>query len=95
MGVHKCEGCPDLGVVGLAVDIVKVDSLLIRKISIRHFLRDIENYFQEITPIYLEPCHFFLFEIPVVVANGLFMVIKSPSVNKESIGYNKFLVFWL
>ena len=45
------------------MDIVKVDLLLIRKISKRHFLRDIEKSFQEVTPMGPEPHHFFLFEI--------------------------------
>ena len=36
-------------VLGLGVDIVKVDLLLIPKISKHHFLRDIENSFHEVT----------------------------------------------
>ena len=44
------------------MDIVKVDPLLVRKISKRHFLRDIEKSFQEVTPMGPEPHHFFLFE---------------------------------
>ena len=42
---------------------MKVDLLLVRKISKRHFLRDIEKSFQEDTPMGPEPHHFFLFEI--------------------------------
>ena len=41
---------------------MKVDPLLVQKISKRHFLRDIEKSFQEVTPIGLEPHHFFSFE---------------------------------
>ena len=49
---------------GLSVDIVKVDPSLVRKISKRHFLRDIEKSFQEDTPMGPEPRQFFfLFEI--------------------------------
>ena len=43
------------------MDIVKVDLLLVRKISKRHFLRDIEKSFQEVTPIGPEPHQFFSF----------------------------------
>ena len=43
------------------MNIVKV--LLVRKISKRYFLRDIEKSFREVTPMGLEPHHFFLFEI--------------------------------
>ena len=42
---------------------MKVDPSLVRKISKRHFLRDIEKSFQEVTPMGPEPHHFFLFEI--------------------------------
>ena len=43
---------------------MKVDPLLVRKISKRNFLRDVEKSFQEITPMGPEPHHFFsLFEI--------------------------------
>ena len=43
---------------------MKVDPSLVQKISKRHFLRDIEKSFQEVTPMGLEPHHFFfLFEI--------------------------------
>ena len=45
------------------MDIVKVDLLLVQKISKHHFLRDIEKSFQEVTPMGPEPHHFFLFEI--------------------------------
>ena len=45
----------------LAVDIVKVDALLIWKNLKRHFLRDIENSFYEVTHIGLEPRQFFSF----------------------------------
>ena len=45
------------------MDIVKVDLSLFQKISKRHFLRDIEKSFQEVTPIGPEPHHFFLFKI--------------------------------
>ena len=43
------------------MDVVKVDLLLVQKISKRHFLRDIEKSFQEITPIGPEPHQFFSF----------------------------------
>ena len=39
----------------LAVDIVKVDLLLARKILKCHFLKDIEKSFQEVTPMGPEP----------------------------------------
>ena len=42
---------------------MKVDLLLVQKISKHHFLRDIEKSFQEVTPIGLEPHHFFLLKI--------------------------------
>ena len=45
------------------MEIVKVDLLLIQKISKRNFLEDIEKSFQEVTPMGPEPHHFFLFEI--------------------------------
>ena len=38
-----------------------LDTLLVRKISKRHFLKDIENSFQEVTQIGPEPRHFFSF----------------------------------
>ena len=38
-----------------------LDTLLVRKISKRHFLKDIENSFQEVTQIGPEPHHFFSF----------------------------------
>ena len=44
------------------MDIVKVDLLLVQKFSKRHFLRDIEKSFQEVTPISLEPHDLFSFE---------------------------------
>ena len=41
-----------------------LDTLLVRKISKRHFLKDIENSFQGVTQIGPEPPHFFfLFQI--------------------------------
>ena len=43
------------------VDIMKMDPLLVRKISERHFLRDIEKSFQEDTPMGPEPHQFFSF----------------------------------
>ena len=46
---------------GLIVDVVKVDLLLVRKISKHHFSRDIEKSFQEVTLIGPEPHHFFSF----------------------------------
>ena len=52
---------PQLSAVRLGVDIVKVDPLLVRKISKCHFLRDIEKSFQEVTPMGPEPHHFFSF----------------------------------
>ena len=45
------------------MDIVKVDSLLVQKISKCHFFRDIEKSFKEVTPIGLEPHNFFLLKI--------------------------------
>ena len=47
--------------VNLGVDIVKVDPLLVRKISKRHFFGDIEKSFHEVTPIGPEPHQFFFF----------------------------------
>ena len=44
-----------------AVDIVKVDLLLAQEISKRHFLRDIEKSFQEVTPMGPKTLHFFFF----------------------------------
>ena len=38
-----------------------LDTILVRKISKRHFLKDIENSFQEVTQIGPEPPHFFSF----------------------------------
>ena len=53
-----------LTVLELIMDIVKMDPLAFRKISKRHFLRDIEKSFQEITPMGPEPHQFFfLFKI--------------------------------
>ena len=46
----------------LAVDILKVDPQAFQKSSTRHFLRDIEKSFQEITPMGPEPHHFFCFQ---------------------------------
>ena len=43
------------------MDILKVDLLLIQKISKHHFLRDFEKYFQEITSKGPEPHQFFSF----------------------------------
>ena len=43
------------------MDIVKVDLLLVPKISKHHFLRDIEKYLQEDTPMDPEPHQFFSF----------------------------------
>ena len=40
---------------------VKVDLLVVQKISKRHFLKDIEKSFQEATPIGPEPHHSFFF----------------------------------
>ena len=45
----------------LSMDIVKVDPLLVQKISKRHFLRDIEKSFQEVTPMGPEPHNFLSF----------------------------------
>ena len=45
------------------MDIVKVDLLLVQKISKRHLMRYVEKPFQEVTPMGPEPHHFFLFEI--------------------------------
>ena len=47
----------------LAVDVVKVDPQAFQKNQKRHFFRDIEKSFQEVTPIGPEPQQFFfLFE---------------------------------
>ena len=43
------------------MDIVKVDLLLVQKISKHHFLRDIEKSLQEVTPMGPEPHQFFSF----------------------------------
>ena len=43
------------------MDIVKVDTSAWWKISKRHFFEDIENSFQEVTHIGLEPRQFFFF----------------------------------
>ena len=45
----------------LDVDIVKVDLVLVPKISKPHFLGDIEKSFQEVTAIGPEPHHCFSF----------------------------------
>ena len=44
-----------------SVDIVKVDALARSKISKCHFLKDIENSFQEVTNMGLEPHQIFSF----------------------------------
>ena len=49
--------------ISLHVDIMKVDLLLVRKISKRHFFRGIEKSCVEVTPMGPEPHHFFLFRI--------------------------------
>ena len=49
-------------VVVLDVDVVKVDTLAQQKNSKRHFLKDIENSFHEVTHIGLEPHQFFSFQ---------------------------------
>ena len=54
------------GLVSVSVDIVKVDALARQKNSKRHFLKDIENSFHQVTHTGragLEPHHFFLFKI--------------------------------
>ena len=43
------------------VDIVKVDPQAFQKNQKRHFFRDIEKSFQEVTPIGPEPHQFFFF----------------------------------
>ena len=48
--------------VAQCVDIVKVDPQAFQKNQKRHFFRDIEKSFQEITPIGPEPRHFFPFQ---------------------------------
>ena len=45
----------------LSVDIVKVDALARKKISKRHFLKDIEISFHQVTHIGLESHQFFSF----------------------------------
>ena len=47
--------------LGLDVDIVRVDPLAFQKNQKRHFFRDIEKSFQEVTPIGPEPHQFFSF----------------------------------
>ena len=47
--------------VPLFVDIMKVDASTRWKISKHHFLKDIENLFNEATHIGLEPHQFFFF----------------------------------
>ena len=44
------------------MDIVKVDPQAFQKNQKRHFFRDIEKTFQEVTPIGPEPHHFFRFK---------------------------------
>ena len=44
-----------MSTLDLVVDIVKVDALARRKNSKRHFLKDIENCFHEVTSIGAEP----------------------------------------
>ena len=46
----------------LHVDIVKVDALARRKISKRHFFKDISNSFHGVTRYGLKPLQFFSFE---------------------------------
>ena len=43
------------------MDILKVDALARQKNQKRHFFRDIEKSFQEVTPIGPEPHQFFSF----------------------------------
>ena len=62
LGGQKPQKDPIFDGFGLIVDIVKVDLLLVRKISKRHFLRDIEKSYQDVTPIGPEPHHFFPFQ---------------------------------
>ena len=45
----------------LCVDIVRVDPQGFQKNEKRHFFRDIEKSFQEVTPIGQEPHQFFSF----------------------------------
>ena len=45
----------------LVVDIVRVDPQAFQKNQKRHFFRDIEKSFQEVTPIGPEPHQFFSF----------------------------------
>ena len=45
----------------LAVDIVRVDPQAFEKNQKRHFFRDIQKSFQEVTPIGPEPHQFFSF----------------------------------
>ena len=45
----------------LAMDIVKVDLLLVQQILKGHFLKDIKKSFQEDTPMGPEPHQFFSF----------------------------------
>ena len=51
----------DVQFVGLIVDIVRVDPQAFQKNQKRHFSRDIEKSFQEITPTGPEPHQFFSF----------------------------------
>ena len=47
--------------LALVLDIVKVDPQAFQKNQKRHFFRDIEKSFQEVTPIGPEPHQFFSF----------------------------------
>ena len=47
----------------LCVDIVRMDPQAFQKNQKRHFFRDIQKSFQEITPMVPEPHLFFLFKI--------------------------------
>ena len=51
----------EINLVHLVVDVVKVDPQAFQKNQKRHFSRDIEKSFQEVTPIGPEPHQFFSF----------------------------------
>ena len=50
-----------ISIVDLDVDIVRVDPQAFQKNQKRHFFRDIQKSFQEVTPIGPEPHQFFSF----------------------------------
>ena len=55
------KSCFQIWWIYLYVDIVRVDALALQKNPKRHFFRDIQNSFHEVTHIGLEPHQFFSF----------------------------------